>query len=66
MEESIDLLKRIYLKFHCDRSDEPDSVILEDVRNFLSNSDPGFDEFMENISEEEDLGDFWKKENEIV
>ena len=64
---AIDLLKRVYLKFHCGEDKEPDSRILSDICVFLWDEmgNDGMEKWLlSEISNHDDrggdLGPFWK------
>ena len=66
---AIDLLKRVYLKFHCGEDKEPDGRILDDIGLFLHGElgQDGVDKWLLSEMPDHDdyvgaLGDFWKPE----
>lgn len=65
--KAIELLQKIYLKFHCDVGEESEGAILEDVSDFLAETmgDDKYCAWLELNCPDEygDLDGFWNSDN---
>ena len=65
---AIELLQKLYLKFHCDVGEESEGKILEQISDFLCD-EMGCDQYcawleLNNPEEFGDLDGFWNSDNE--